>query len=299
MVRNLKGKGNDDFARELSFLFYRSIKIRNSGFVISGAGLLIMLFSLCVWLLSLQLSPSIQDFDIDVPLSLIHSTEATGKLEVSGIGEEFEGFFTTYSKLLLGVMGLLTVSSTVIKIIKGEEIGEILPILIIAGAFLIGMTVFTSILGPNESDVHSTSPVSVIKKYVKEENYDKLLTYLNESGLPSSEDASMKYLIAQLHIKRGKPDVKLTQDVVESYMSGVLQAHIPVKVRYALEKTALDKTVSQPAISYEQKSVAKSLSFSKVSVKCLAVGGPVTLIGFLFALLGIKIRRRVRFIASH
>ncbi|EJE8632390.1 hypothetical protein M5248_004831, partial [Escherichia coli] len=165
MVRNLKGKGNDDFARELSFLFYRSIKIRNSGFIISGAGLLIMIFGLCVWLLSLHLSPSILDFDIDVPVSLYHSTEATGKLEVSGIGEEFGGFFTTYSKLLLGIMGLLTVSSTVIKIIKGEEIAEIFPILIIAGAFLVGMTVFTSFLGSDESDVHSISPLSVIKKY--------------------------------------------------------------------------------------------------------------------------------------
>ncbi|EIH4298267.1 hypothetical protein CE700_002656 [Escherichia coli] len=294
-----KLKGDDDFSRELSFLFYRSIKIRNLGFAIFGAGLLIMIFGLCLWLLSFHLSPSVLDFDIDVPLSLIHSTEATGKLEVSGIGEEFGGFFTSYSKLLLGIMGLLTVSSTVIKIIKGEEIGEIFPILIIAGAFLIGMTVFTSVFGTDESDVHSTSPVSVIKKYVKEEKYDKLLTYLNESGLPPSEDVSMKYLIAQLHIKRGKPDVRLTQNVVGSYMSGILQTHIPVKIRYALEKTALDKTVSQPAISYEQKSVAKSLNFSKVSVKCLAVGGPVAFIGFLFALLGIKIRRRVRFIASH
>ncbi|EGQ4679896.1 hypothetical protein KNY83_004040 [Salmonella enterica subsp. enterica serovar Mbandaka] len=299
MVLNLKGKSNDEFARELSFLFSRSIKIRNAGFVISGAGLLIMIFGLCVWLLSLHLYPSILDFNIDVPLSLINSPEGTSKLEVSGIGEEFAGVFTTYAKLLLGVVCILTVSSTVIKIIKGEEIGEILPILLSGGAFLIGFTVLTSVLGSDESDVHSTSPVSVIKRYVKEEKYDKLLTYLNESGFPSSEEASMNYLIVQLHIKRGKPDVRLTQDVVESYMSGVLQANIPVKVRYALEKTALDKTVSQPAISYEQRSVAKSLRYSKASVKCLAVGGLVAFIGLLFVLLGIKIRRRVRFIASH
>ncbi|HAS1059185.1 TPA: hypothetical protein I3776_002820 [Enterobacter cloacae] len=299
MVLNLKGKSNDEFARELSFLFSRSIKIRNAGFVISGAGLLIMIFGLCVWLLSLHLYPSILDFNIDVPLSLINSPEGTSKLEVSGIGEEFAGVFTTYAKLLLGVVCILTVSSTVIKIIKGEEIGEILPILLSGGAFLIGFTVLTSVLGSDESDVHSTSPVSVIKRYVKEEKYDKLLTYLNESGFPSSEEASMNYLIVQLHIKRGKPDVRLTQNVVESYMSGVLQANIPVKVRYALEKTALDKTVSQPAISYEQRSVAKSLRYSKASVKCLAVGGLVAFIGLLFVLLGIKIRRRVRFIASH
>ncbi|EFH2752754.1 hypothetical protein GS990_21895 [Escherichia coli] len=299
MVLNLKGKGNDEFARELSFLFSRSIKIRNAGFVISGAGLLIMIFGLCVWLLSLHLYPSILDFNIDVPLSLINSPEGTSKLEVSGIGEEFAGVFTTYAKLLLGVVCILTVSSTVIKIIKGEEIGEILPILLSGGAFLIGFTVLTSVLGSDESDVHSTSPVSVIKRYVKEEKYDKLLTYLNESGFPSSEEASMNYLIVQLHIKRGKPDVRLTQNVVESYMSGVLQANIPVKVRYALEKTALDKTVSQPAISYEQRSVAKSVRYSKASVKCLAVGGLVAFIGLLFVLLGIKIRRRVRFIASH
>lgn len=46
----------------------------------------------------------------------------------------------------------------------------------------------------------------------------------------------MNYLKAQLHIKLGKPDVKLTQNVVETYTSGLLQSNIPVKVRYALEK---------------------------------------------------------------
>ncbi|EAO3368653.1 hypothetical protein E3K12_21950, partial [Salmonella enterica] len=129
MVRNLKS--NDDFSRELSFLFHRSIKIRNSGFAIFGAGLLIMIFSVCVWLLSLHFSPSVLDFDIDVPLSLIDSSEGEGKLMISDIGDSFGGFFTTYSKLLLGVMGLFLVSSTVFKIIKGGEIGEMFPMLII------------------------------------------------------------------------------------------------------------------------------------------------------------------------
>ncbi|EFB5408999.1 hypothetical protein FOE36_21150, partial [Escherichia coli] len=99
MVRKLKG--NDDFSRELSFLFYRSIKIRNSGFAIFGVGLLIMIFGLCLWLLSLHLSPSVLDFDIDVPLSLFNSSEDEGKLVVSDFGNAFGGFLTNYSKLLL------------------------------------------------------------------------------------------------------------------------------------------------------------------------------------------------------
>jgi hypothetical protein len=125
--------------------------------------------------------------------------------------------------------------------------------LIIAGAFLIGLSVFTSALGSEETDATSTSTVKVIKKYVKDEKYDKLVAYLNDSNWPSGEEVSVNYLKAQLHIKLGKPDVKLTQNVVRAYMSGVLQSNIPVKVRYALEKTALDKTVSQLAIRYEQK----------------------------------------------
>lgn len=297
MVRNLKS--NDDFSRELSFLFHRSIKIRNSGFAIFGAGLLIMIFSVCVWLLSLHFSPSVLDFDIDVPLSLIDSSEGEGKLMISDIGDSFGGFFTTYSKLLLGVMGLFLVSSTVFKIIKGVEIGEMFPMLIIGSAFLIGMSVFTSALGSDETDVNSSSTVNFIKKYVKDENYDKLVAYLNDSSWPSGEDVSVNYLKAQLHIKLGKPDVKLTQNVVETYTSGLLQSNIPVKVRYALEKTALDKTVSPLAIRYEQKRMTKSYNFAKMSVICLKVGSPVAFVGVLFALLGIKIRRRVRFIASH
>lgn len=297
MVRKLKG--NDDFSRELSFLFYRSIKIRNSGFAIFGAGLLIMIFSLCLWLLSLHLTPSVLDFDIDVPLSLFNSSEGEGKLVVSDFGDEFGGFLTTYSKLLLGIVGLFVVFSTVYKIIKGEEIGEIFPMLIIAAAFLIGLSFFTSSLGSEETDVNSASTVKVIKKYVKDEKYDKLVSYLKDSNWPSGVDVSVNYLIAQLHIKLGKPDVKLTQSVVRTYMSGVLQSNIPVKVRYALEKTALDKTVSPLAIRYEQKRMSKSHNFSKASINCLKVGSPVAFVGVLFALLGIKIRRRVRLIASH
>ncbi|MFX2611753.1 hypothetical protein [Enterobacter mori] len=297
MVRKLKG--NDDFSRELSFLFYRSIKIRNSGFAIFGAGLLIMIFGLCLWLLSLHLSPSVLDFDIDVPVSLFNSSEGEGKLVVSDFGDAFGGFLTTYSKLLLGIVGLIVVFSTVFKIIKGEEIGEIFPMLIIAAAFLIGLSFFTSSLGSEETDVNSASTVKVIKKYVKDEKYDKLVSYLKDSNWPSGVDVSVNYLIAQLHIKLGKPDVKLTQSVVRTYMSGVLQSNIPVKVRYALEKTALDKTVSPLAIRYEQKRMSKSHNFSKASINCLKVGSPVAFVGVLFALLGIKIRRRVRLIASH
>ncbi|HDC4804116.1 TPA: hypothetical protein O8U62_001279 [Enterobacter kobei] len=297
MVRNLKS--NDDFSRELSFLFHRSIKIRNSGFAIFGAGLLIMLFGLCLWLLSLHLSPSVLDFDIDVPLSFFNSSEGEDKLVVSDFGDAFGGFLTNYSKLLLGVLGLLVVFSTVFKIIKGEEIGEIFPMLIIAAAFLIGLSFFTSALGSEESDTKSASTVKVIKKYVKDEKYDKLFAYLNDSKWPSGEEVSVNYLKAQLHIKIGKPDVKLTQNVVEMYMSGLLKSNIPVKVRYALEKTALDKAVSPLAIRYEQKRMAKSHNFAKMSVNCLKVGSPVAFVGVLFALLGIKIRRRVRFIASH
>lgn len=251
MVRNLKS--SDDFSRELSFLFHRSIKIRNSGFAIFGAGLLIMIFGLCLWLLSLHLSPSVLDFDIDVPLSFFNSSEGEDKLVVSDFGDAFGGFLTTYSKLLLGIMGLLVVSSTAFKILKGEEIGEIFPMLLIAGAFLIGLSVFTSALGSEETDATSASTVKVIKKYVKHEKYDKLVAYLNDSNWPSGEEVSVNYLKAQLHIKLGKPDVKLTQNVVRAYMSGVLQSNIPVKVRYALEKTALDKSVSPLAIRYEQK----------------------------------------------
>ena len=110
MVRNLKS--NHDFSRELSFLFHRSIKIRNSGFAIFGAGLLIMIFGLCLWLLSLHLSPSVLDFDIDVPLSFFNSSEGEDKLVVSDFGDAFGGFLTNYSKLLLGVLGLLVVFST-------------------------------------------------------------------------------------------------------------------------------------------------------------------------------------------
>ncbi|EBC6378398.1 hypothetical protein K1W74_002528 [Escherichia coli O157] len=297
MVRNLKS--NHDFSRELSFLFHRSIKIRNSGFAIFGAGLLIMLFGLCLWLLSLHLSPSVLDFDIDVPLSFFNSSEGEDKLVVSDFGDAFGGFLTNYSKLLLGVLGLLVVFSTVFKIIKGEEIGEIFPMLIIAAAFLIGLSFFTSALGSEETDTNSASTVKVIKKYVKEEKYDKLFAYLNDSKWPSGEEVSVNYLKAQLHIKIGKPDVKLTQNVVEMYMSGLLNSNIPVKVRYALEKTALDKAVSPLAIRYEQKRMAKSHNFAKMSVNCLKVGSPVAFVGVLFALLGIKIRRRVRFIASH
>ncbi|MCE3963661.1 hypothetical protein [Escherichia coli] len=297
MVRNLKS--SDDFSRELSFLFHRSIKIRNSGFAIFGAGLLIMIFGLCLWLLSLHLSPSVLDFDIDVPLSFFNSSEGEDKLVVSDFGDAFGGFLTTYSKLLLGIMGLLVVSSTAFKILKGEEIGEIFPMLLIAGAFLIGLSVFTSALGSEETDATSASTVKVIKKYVKHEKYDKLVAYLNDSNWPSGEEVSVNYLKAQLHIKLGKPDVKLTQNVVRAYMSGVLQSNIPVKVRYALEKTALDKSVSPLAIRYEQKRMSKSHNFSKASVNCLKVGSPVTFVGVLFALLGIKIRRRVRFLESN
>ncbi|WP_228712471.1 hypothetical protein [Klebsiella pneumoniae] len=71
-------------------------------------------------------------------------------------------------------------------------------------------------------------------------------------------------------------------------MSGVLQSNIPVKVRYALEKTALDKSVSPLAIRYEQNVCLNTHTFSKASVNCLKVGSPVAFVGVLFALLGIK-----------
>lgn len=46
-------------------------------------------------------------------------------------------------------------------------------------------------------------------------------------------------------------------------MSGVLQSNIPVKVRYALEKTALDKSVSPLAIRYEQNVCLNHIPFQK------------------------------------
>ncbi|VCX04890.1 hypothetical protein BANRA_05408 [Escherichia coli] len=231
-----------------------------------------MIFGLCLWLLSLHLSPSVLDFDIDVPLSFFNSSEGEDKLVVSDFGDAFGGFLTTYSKLLLGIMGLLVVSSTAFKILKGEEIGEIFPMLLIVAFHR--LVSFTSALGSEETDATSASTVKVIKKYVKHEKYDKLVAYLNDSNWPSGEEVSVNYLKAQLHIKLGKPDVKLTQNVVRAYMSGVLQSNIPVKVRYALEKTALDKSVSPLAIRYEQKRMSKSHTFSKASVNCLKVGSP-------------------------
>ncbi len=80
-----------------------------------------MIFGLCLWLLSLHLSPSVLDFDIDVPLSFFNSSEGEDKLVVSDFGDAFGGFLTTYSKLLLGIMGLLVVSSTAFKILKGRK----------------------------------------------------------------------------------------------------------------------------------------------------------------------------------
>ncbi|MCD0243652.1 hypothetical protein LPD76_21410, partial [Enterobacter hormaechei] len=62
---------------------------------------------------------------------------------------------------------------------------------------------------------------------------------------------------------------------------------------------SLDKSVSPLAIRYEQKRMSKSHTFSKASVNCLKVGSPVAFVGVLFALLGIKIRRRVRFLESN
>lgn len=292
-------KSNVDFSRELYFLLHRSIKIRNSGFVIFGAGLLIMIFGLCVWLLSLHLSPSVMDFDIDVPLSLIYSSEGEGKLVVSHAGDIFGGSLSTFSNLALTIMGVIIVVSTVLKVLNGDGVGDIFPLFIVVGIFFISMSVLTSAFDSDETDVSSASPVNIINKYVKDEKYEKLISYLNDSSWPSGEDISVNYLIAQLHIKLGKPDVKLTKDVLKTYMSGVLQSDIPVKVRYALEKTAFDKTVSPLAIRYEQKSKTDSNDFLKMSFNCLKVGGPVAFVGVFFALLGIKIMRRVRFISSN
>lgn len=295
-------KSNVDFSRELYFLLHRSIKIRNSGFVIFGAGLLIMIFGLCVWLLSLHLSPSVMDFDIDVPLSLIYSSEGEGKLVVSHAGDIFGGSLTTFSNfsnLALTIMGVFIAVSTVLKVLNGDGVGDIFPLFIVVGIFFISMSVLTSAFDSDETDISSASTVNVIKKYVKDEKYEKLISYLNDSSWSSGEDISVNYLIAQLHIKLGKPDVKLTKDVLKTYMSDVLQSNIPVKVRYALEKTAFDKTVSPLAIRYEQKSMTESDDFLKMSVNCLKVGGPVAFVGVLFALLGIKIMRRVRFISSN
>ncbi|MDX7223214.1 hypothetical protein SJ299_24685, partial [Enterobacter hormaechei] len=98
MVRNLKS--SDDFSRELSFLFHRSIKIRNSGFAIFGAGLLIMIFGLCLWLLSLHLSPSVLDFDIDVPLSFFNSSEGEDKLVVSDFGNDSNLLIVFYVQIM-------------------------------------------------------------------------------------------------------------------------------------------------------------------------------------------------------
>ncbi|WP_228712472.1 hypothetical protein [Klebsiella pneumoniae] len=66
--------------------------------------------------------------------------------------------------------------------------------LLIAGAFLIGLSVFTSALGSEETDATSASTVKVIKKYVKHEKYDKLVAYLNDSNWPSGEEVSVNYL---------------------------------------------------------------------------------------------------------
>lgn len=279
----------DSIGQEVSALEKRTRTITRSGMVLLISGLATLLVAGVGYAISRLLSPGVNDFMIDVPALLLPSTG-------NGDGVQFEsafsGFFSSPAFIVFPV--IIAAVYGVLKVMEGEGISAILPVLAIVPVFFVARMFLGEVIGT--PDDNSSSPTELVRQLIKDDKPAELVIYLEKNSGQTPETAKLlDYVKAQASIRENKPDIDLVRKVVADYQRNPAEP-VPADVRYGLEMTAFKETITLPATRYAQGKLKKARFFTSVSSAGFSISGILVLLGGMLFLWGAQMKKRVAFI---
>lgn len=279
----------DSIGQEVSALDKRTRTITRSGMVLLISGLVTLVVAGIGYAISRLLSPGVNDFMIDVPALLLPSN-------ANGDGVPFESAFSGFfsSSVFIVFPVIIAVVYGVLKVMEGEGISAILPVLAIVPVFFVARMFLGEVIETPEDD--SSSPTEVVRQFIKDNQPAELVIYLEKNSGQTPETAGLlDYVKAQAGIKENKPDIDLVRKVVADYQRNPAEP-VPADVRYGLEMTAFKETITPQATRYAQGKLKKARFFTSVSSAGFSISGILVLLGGMLFLWGTQMKKRVAFI---
>ncbi|HGB4080475.1 TPA: klaC [Salmonella enterica subsp. enterica serovar 16:l,v:-] len=294
----------EDLGQEVAALDQRSKRMSKTGiimlfgaagtFVLGGVG----------FILSRLFRPEIKSFVIDVPHFLIPAApDSAGSILFDAYSplESAIGFLTNPVLLVIPVVGAGFLAMK--KFMTGEgSFASFVPIMAILPLILFGK-VFSTVFDDGTSQSSADAPSSIIRDFIKEDKTTELVAYLKKNEPNPTIPKFMEYVTAQVSIKQNKPDLDTIRRVVGYYRSqpddhteNANALTVPADIRYALEITGFNKTVTALASRYEQGKMKKVRFFSQTSSGAFTLATFLLCIGGALYLWGSQLKRRVSFI---
>ncbi|HDR8798765.1 TPA: klaC [Escherichia coli] len=286
----------DSIGQEVSALDKRTRTISRSGIVLLISGLVTLVVAGIGYAISRLLSPGVNDFMIDVPGLLLPSAGPGEASDVFSSAMPFTSAFSGFlsSSLFIAIPVIIAFGFGLMRVMQGEGIGAILPILAIVPVIFGAKMVLGTLTETPEDD--SSSPTEVVRQLIKDDKPAELVTYLEKNSGQTSETAKLlDYVKAQASIRENKPDIDLVRKVVADYQRNPAEP-VPADVRYGLEMTAFKETITPPATRYAQGKLKKARFFTSVSSAGFSISGILVLLGGMLFLWGAQMKKRVAFI---
>lgn len=174
--------------------------------------------------------------------------------------------------------------------ISKREFGGIFPLKVIMIVLLFLTPKILGVLADGGVINRGEGAERKIEKLLDDNNYVHLLDYIKSSN-PKAKPGFLPfdYVVAQIGIKEGKPDITAIKKVINGYNTNVPFANVPGQVRYALEMVAYNEIMSSGAKHYKSKRFSISAFLSKLGALSAFMGAGVLLLGggllWLFRLL--------------
>ncbi|EDH1881480.1 klaC [Salmonella enterica] len=287
----------DSIGQEVSALDKRTRTISRSGIALLISGLVTLVVAGIGYAISRLLSPGVNDFMIDVPGLLLPSAGHVEAGDMFSSAMPFTSAFSGYlsSPLFTAIPVVIVVVYVAFKVFDGEGVTSVLPLLgilpVIFGAkMMLGVFIETP-----EDD--SASPTEVVRQLIKDDKPAELVTYLEKVNdkIPKTTKL-LDYVKAQASIRENKPDIDLVRKVVADYQHNPDLEYAPADVRYGLEMTAFNETITPPATRYAQGKLKKARFFTSVSSTGFSISGILVLLGGMLFLWGAQMKKRVAYI---
>ncbi|MEP8849268.1 hypothetical protein ABKU49_06015 [Enterobacter hormaechei] len=294
MVSNIL---SGDIAQEVEALTRRTKFIRRVGTSVAVIGGITAAAGLVGKICSRVVSPSITDFKFDVPASVLSKEPSFGNA-FDGISYAYDSFASILEGPIFYVPATVTMGYFAYKCLTGNLDSAHLPMLAVTGLMLMSPKVVTNLFADTSDDIGRDSHKKV-ERYIKDDEYSRLITYLKESGSGVQPGSlPFDYVVAQAGVKEGKPDIPAIKAVIAGYNTANPFTTVPGSVRYALEMTAFDGVVTEGAKQYQAKQLSESTYLSEKGRQGGLTGGVLLLLGASILLWVRQITRRVNFLKT-
>jgi len=303
MTNNDTGK---DISNKLQALNRRTVLIKRSGNTLVKFGVQLALVGVAAKLYSFFSTLEVTGFKLDLPDSLISSgTVFRDTSDGSNVLEVFLNLFWetpplfNYAAMIPFALGCYLIYSIFTKpSVSLSLLPKILLIIILISAPKIN-GVYAD-LSDDGTLIRHGDVQRIIDDSEDDKNYDQLITYIKDLN-PRVKPGFLPfdYVIAQIGVKEGKPDIDVIKKVIDGYNNKSPFAKVPGPIRYALEMSAFNGPVTAEAKQYQTDQLTMSALFSKSGELTAFIGAGLVLLGGGLLLLFRQLIRRVSFLKTN